>query len=416
MNSAIDVAKSVGIYQVIEEYAPGFVRPRSSSGNACCPFHQDKTPSFHVYERTNSFHCFSCETNGSGIDFVMKMTGLCDPLAAAEDICKTFNLAYTQEPVVAENKTYYDVYAYVESLFSLANTKYAFSDGRFPNDYWISRGLESVVEPYGLGFCPSIWLDKDRRVISFAELIGNKFPFTNLMSLGLVNKYGECVMADRYTIPIRDAKGRTIAFSGRARDIGNPVKYKNTPETELFKKREVLYNWDKAKGFPRVFLVEGQLDALSLIVDGVKNVASTMGSAITPYHLAMIGSAETVLAFDNDKAGREKTARFIKDNPETMTYSLKLGALGASKDFNDMLLCGGSLASMVKPKNIVYGAEFLLQYLASTVDLGHLADREFLYKTMKTLLAKAPYTEVAKDMFAALTCRRLGMKGQWRYL
>ncbi|MCL2796775.1 MAG: CHC2 zinc finger domain-containing protein [Firmicutes bacterium] len=184
MATAIDTARGVGIYSVIEKYMPGFVRPKAAGANACCPFHKDNSPSFHVYDKTNSFHCFSCGASGSGIDFVMRATGLCDPLAAAQDLCGEFGLDYAKEEPKPEHALYYNVYAYAESLFALANTRYVFPDGSTPNDYWVGRGLESVVAPYGLGYCPPTW-KLNGRPAKFAELIKARFPGSDPVSIGL---------------------------------------------------------------------------------------------------------------------------------------------------------------------------------------------------------------------------------------
>lgn len=411
MASAIEQAKSVAIRDVISRYVSGVQFPYHNNANMSCPFHKDAAPSFHIYPHTNTFHCFSCGAGGTVIDFVMHATGLIDPLAAAKTICDDFGLEYEQVPVDEKYALYYDVYKYTESLFMKANTRYVLPDGTVPMAYWKKRKVDGLVNSYGLGFCPPAFLDSSRRVVPFAKILKAKFPGCDPYEYGLTDKAGNCLFSDRYMFPIRDARGKTIAFSGRARDNSSPAKYKNSPETEHFHKRSLLYNLDVARGYGSVIIVEGHVDALSLIVSGVPNVVAAMGTAITPEHLTHLQNKRILLAFDNDNAGMKKQAGLVSENINKIKFDcLKVGTLGKYKDFNEALVAGKDCAELVNKIHWCFGLEYLLQWYKVTSDLSNVYDRDNLYENMCKYINNCCYGDVVQNYVYKHTLRLLGIK------
>lgn len=392
-NNVFDAAKSVSIRDVINKYSKVNTSMGRFGGNIPCPLglHEDNKPSFHIYDNTNSFHCFSCGCSGSTIDYVKFATGLADNVDAAKDICESFNIQYEDNYVKdTEYDTYVSVYKWCSELFVKHNDLTAMS-------YWKSRCLDSLIDKYGLGYCPTVFMDSNNRVVSFKAMLKKQFPSipeATLDSYGLYDSYGQCVFADRFIFTIKNAKGDPVAFSGRS--LTDQAKYKNSKETKYFQKRTILYNIDKAKGYPLVYIVEGQCDALSLVVSDIPNAVASLGTAFTADHINLLKGKQIVLAFDNDDAGRKTMAKLIEDNPDADL--LVLNNFNATyKDFNEALQSGVDLKAINKLKKL-YGPEYLIMYLKDTLDLSDLSNRVELHKRVSRCAKNAH--PVAKDYYA----------------
>ena len=393
-SNVFDAAKSVSIREVIQKFSNVNVVTGRYGGNIPCPLgrHEDNKPSFHIYDNTNSFHCFSCKNSGSTIDYVKLVTGLVNNVDAAKLICQEFGISYEDNyQKDTEYDKYVQVYEWVSKLFVKCN--------KFNNalEYWKSRGLDSLIDKYGLGYCPAVFTDDSNTVATFKSMLVKQFPNISqatLDSYNLYDNYGQCVFADRYMFAIRNSKGDVVAFSGRTA-TDDPVKYKNSKETKYFQKRKVLYNLDKAKGYPFVYIVEGQCDALSLVVSGIPNVVASLGTAFTTEHLELLKGKDIILAFDNDDAGHKTMAKLIEEHPQLPVFVLD-NLADNYKDFNEALIGGLDLKSLLKKR--VYGPEYLLNYLKDTLDLSNLENREELYfRVSKAAKYSSP---VAKDYYA----------------
>ena len=393
-SNVFDAAKSVSIREVIQKFSNVNVVTGRYGGNIPCPLgrHEDNKPSFHIYDNTNSFHCFSCKNSGSTIDYVKLVTGLVNNVDAAKLICQEFGISYEDNyQKDTEYDKYVQVYEWVSKLFVKCN--------KFNNalEYWKSRGLDSLIDKYGLGYCPAVFTDDSNTVATFKSMLVKQFPNISqatLDSYNLYDNYGQCVFADRYMFAIRNSKGDVVAFSGRTA-TDDPVKYKNSKETKYFQKRKVLYNLDKAKGYPFVYIAEGQCDALSLVVSGIPNVVASLGTAFTTEHLELLKGKDIILAFDNDDAGHKTMAKLIEEHPQLPVFVLD-NLADNYKDFNEALIGGLDLKSLLKKR--VYGPEYLLNYLKDTLDLSNLENREELYfRVSKAAKYSSP---VAKDYYA----------------
>jgi len=402
MPSMYDVANKIPIKTVIEDYTGIKTNIR---GNVSCPFHEDAKPSFRIYEKTNSYHCFSCKSNGTPINFIMDLTGMTAE-GAAKELCDTYNLQYTNpKPMNPDYKNYTDVYEYVAGFFNALNkhkkaVKY---------DFWHKRGISSaLVDEYKLGYSLDTYISsKTNQVISFKDIIRSKFPSIDELTLdsyGLYDKYGQAVMTERFIIPIMDHKGNVVGFSGRdATDNPNIPKYINTPETEYFKKKQLLFNYHQAKKYPTIYVVEGYMDALSLISAGIKNVVASMGTSFTEEHMKLLADKEIILAFDNDSAGRDSIMKLIERYPNKH-FKVYVGTT-KYKDFNEAWMDGDDLSRVTKPKNNIYAVEFMIRYLKEKLDLSVLYNRELLYN--KVNAASKTYSPVARDYFATILQRLL---------
>jgi len=290
---------------------------------ACCPFHGEKTPSFWVSPDKQFYHCFGCGAHGTVLRFLMEHDRMAFP-EAVEELAQRLGLEVPHEggPGAAANTKRVD-----EPLYELMTKVAGFYVETLGRDtrarqYLERRGLErATIEHFGIGFAPNSWNEVLRRFgASEAERRA-------LAELGLIIerergsiREGEHYydrFRDRVMFPIRDVRGRVIAFGGRIIDQGEP-KYLNSPETALFHKgRELygLYETRKARSnLKRLLIVEGYMDAVRLHQAGIDYAVATLGTATTPEHFKRIFRLvnEVVFAFDGDKAGRAAAWRALQ--------------------------------------------------------------------------------------------------------
>lgn len=399
MPSMFDVANVMNIRKVITHYTGEDVM--STRGNISCPFHDDKSPSFRIYDNTNTYHCFSCGDSGTPVNFVANYNSL-TPQGAAEQIAQDFNLNYSKPKPNPEYDQYVKVYNYVAKFFNVLNRhKEAVSE-----DFWNTRGLGSLTKEYLLGYCLKTYINKhDNTVMTFKDILKSNFRDISdevLDSYGIYNKYGHCIFGGRYVFPIQDSRGNVVGFSGRAsKSMTGVPKYINTAENKFFKKRELLYNWHEAKKYPTIIIVEGYTDALSLIDQGIKNVVASMGTSITDKHLDLMSDKQIVLALDNDMAGKCKMVDIIENNPSKI---FKVYELEGHEDFNAGHMEGVKYTMNID-KETIYGPEYLIRFLKEELDMGFLYKREELFSRVNAVSKQ--YSPVARDYFATILKRLL---------
>jgi len=397
MASIYDVANAVPIRDVIRDFAG--VNTIHKHGNIACPFHKDQKPSFSIYDNTNSFYCWSCKTNGTPINFLMELLGLTAE-GAAKELVDKYNLPYTEsKPIDPAYKQYVDVYAYVADFYHAMNRH----KEAIAQDYWSKRKLDSLVDSYQLGYCPAVYIESDTQtVFPFKTILKQKFPSIDdalLDSYGLYDKYGNSIMAGRFVIPIKDRRNNVVGFSGRSLNPNEP-KYINTSENAFFKKRYLLFNGYEGLKYPHVYVVEGMLDALSLVVKGIPNVVSTMGTAFTKDHFDMLSDKHVILSYDQDTAGKEAMLDLVERYPQKLfeVYIPKF----KYKDFNDALMADEDFSD-VKVHHAIYGTEFMIRYLKETLDLSLLKAREELYDRVNR--NSKHHSVIARDYFSTILKR-----------
>lgn len=421
MANVFEVAKSISIKQVYERFSGNILPKHLNRGNVSCPFHEDAKPSMHLYEKTNSFYCFSCKKSGTSIDLYKEILGLVDDLEAAKDLCEAFGLEYDIQQPNPAYKNYVDVYKFAASFYN-----FMLHTTLCPNRmYFKDRHLSSVEKDYLLGYCPSVIIDKDNRVLNFKSFLMNNFPNIPeyvLDSYCLYDNRGNSIMAGRYVFTIFDSKGNPVAFSGRSIDPDNPAKYLNTPETLFFKKRYTLYNYHKAKKYGTVIVVEGYCDALTLIASGYENVVAAMGTSFTEDHIKLLKDKEIILSLDNDNAGKLQMFNLIKTN---RAIPFKVLKWEGAKDFNDLLLTDAhKLIAIFRNPKVISAPEYLISYLKEVLDLTLLQNRDKLWIELASLigandkryLMKYPintiYTPVSYDYYWTIVKRLIkGKRG-----
>jgi len=277
------------------------------------PFNKEKTPSFYVNPERGSYYCFSSGQGGDMFTFIEKMEGV-DFKGALIILAEKAGVEIVYEKGasgVDKNKKdkLYEACAQAEAFYTSLLMEGKGVEGS-AYAYALSRGLsEETIKEWGLGFAPDGWRGL------FEKLLGEGFTEAELVSAGLIKEADEKKgtyydrFRNRLMFPIRDSVGRTVGFTGRALDPKDQAKYLNSPETDLYKKSDILFGMDKAKDAIRTrgfaLMVEGQMDLLMLHQIGFKNTIALSGTALTPSHLALIKryADNLMLALDSDRAG-----------------------------------------------------------------------------------------------------------------
>ncbi|KRL01251.1 DNA primase [Liquorilactobacillus capillatus] len=315
------IRSSVNIVDIVGQY----VQLRKSGKNyfGLCPFHEEKTPSFSVTEEKQIFHCFSCHRGGNVFKFIMEIENLSFPDAVlrvaelgniklAQKVTQNLNNNGTAES--SETTKLKKMYGDAAQLFNhiLVNT----AMGEKALTYLHERGLnDAMIKEFNLGYAPT----EELLAAFFKEkgleqqLLRKSGLFVELQDGSLKERF-----YNRVLFPIRDPQGKTIAFSGRllVKDNKQP-KYLNSPETKIFNKRKVLFNFDKAKSEIRhqksALLFEGFMDVLAAYRAGVKNGLASMGTSLTNEQIYLLERVTDHLdiCYDGDDPGQHATARAL---------------------------------------------------------------------------------------------------------
>ena len=272
---------------------------------ACCPFHAEKSPSFHVEDRKGRYHCFGCKASGDVFTFLVEKEGLSFP-EAVEQLAGEASIVLPKfTPAEAEKEKVRDsLYDVMELASIYFQSKLWESEGSNALSYRRSRGLkDETIKEFGLGFASSSKVGLKNFILS-KEISETQMVEAGLLLSGEDFPTSIDRFRERIIFPIQDAKGKTIAFGGRAMSKDAPAKYLNSPETPLFSKGKVLYNFSRARqeAFDKgsVVIVEGYMDAIAVYQSGNKNVVATLGTAMTEDHLAIVWRLvpQPVLCFD----------------------------------------------------------------------------------------------------------------------
>ena len=313
-DSSVEAVKSATeILPLVEDY----VRLRKAGGTykGLCPFHQERTPSFIVTPARGTFKCFGCGEGGDAIAFVEKLEQV-DFVGAIEFLARRFGVELEFEEISPEADRARRRRERLEQLLERATAFYErmlwdSEAGAFSREYLAGRGLgEEVSRQFRLGYAPG-GPTLARRAVQ------EGFEEDELLAAGLVNRRGNDYFARRLVFALADARGRVRGFQARKLHEDDPLqaKYVNSPESDLFKKGDLLYGLDTARQAiakeDRAVVVEGNTDVLALRQAGFQPVVASMGTALTEAQLRELGrlTKRVFLCFDADAAGRDATLR-----------------------------------------------------------------------------------------------------------
>ncbi len=364
-DTVAEIKDRLSITDIISPYVKLTRAGRSLRG--LCPFHKEKTPSFHVSPERGSWHCFGCGEGGDGFTFIQKIEGVDfkDALKLlAEKAGVTIEYTGGASP---EEKSKVER---LRALMARAGEWYAGKlAGTSAEEYAKKRGLtKETIEKWRIGYAPEAW----RAILEALTVEG--YSIGELLSAGLIKeadgKPGTYYdrFRNRLMFPIADAGGRIVAFTGRALSADEPAKYLNSPETELYHKSEILFGLDKAKDAIRVrkfaMLVEGQMDTLLAHQAGFENAVALSGTALTDRHLTLIKrhSENLMLVLDADAAGLKATSRSAVLALE-QGLRVKAARLPSGKDPADLII-ENEKDFVLRIKEAQPVAEFFLAVLA----------------------------------------------------
>lgn len=329
------------IVDVISGYLP--LKRSGRTFKALCPFHQEKTPSFIVHPEKQIFHCFGCSAGGDVVSFVMKYENLTFP-EAFRNLAARVNFSLPEPSrrspeVVSESEALYEVYRWAQEYYS-ENLKDP-EKGRAAREYLAKRGFgEEILKEFPLGWATGEW----RGLFEFLVRRGAKEAV--LYRSGLIQRSREGHPYDlfrgRLLFPICNLQGKVVAFGGRGLGDETP-KYLNSPESAIFRKRRELFGLHLTKRFlssgeSRILIVEGYFDFLRVYGSGFRNVAATLGTALTEEHVRVLKRfvPEAVVTFDGDQAGEAASLRGLEVFLEG-EMSVKVAVLPRGKDPDSLI-------------------------------------------------------------------------------
>jgi DNA primase len=381
---------------------------------ACCPFHDERTPSFTVSPDKQFYHCFGCGAHGTALGFVMEFDHL-GFVEAVEELAARAGLDVPREGgETGAARPNDDLHVALEraALFfrqSLAGEARA-------REYLAGRGLTGdSLARFGIGYAPSRWdallerygtTPEERQTLSRAGLVIERTD-------GQAGHYDR--FRDRVMFPIRDVRGRTIGFGGRVLDKGEP-KYLNSPETELFHKGRELYGLYEARqatrNLARLLVVEGYMDVVRLHQAGITYAVATLGTATTPEHLQRVFRlvGEVVFCFDGDRAGRAAAWRALENAVSEVKQGRQLRFLFLPDGHDPDTLVGeeGAQAFEARIAGAIPLADYLIGELASRCDVASVDGRARLVELARPLIKRIP-SDVYRELLTGQLASVVGM-------
>ena len=380
-----------------------------------CPFHDDSSPSFSVNPDKQVYHCFGCGASGGLISFIMEYDNM-DFVSAVESLASLAGLEVPTEatdPEAGKRKVLYEILEIADQAFRKA-LKSDPSRERAVS-YLKGRGLTgTIAHRFGLGYAPDGWR------FLYDQLSADTQIKKKLLDAGLtvVNSQGREYdrFRERVMFPIRDIRGRTIAFGGRVLDDSKP-KYLNSPETKLFRKSDTLYGLYEARqvcrSLDRVLVVEGYMDVVALSQFGIDFAVATLGTSLTSQHLDRLSrqTTQVIVCFDGDKAGRTAAKRaldtmlpFLSDE-----FSIRFLFLPDGHDPDSLVRGEGTDAFLSRLNDALPISEALIHLLSDDVDLTKIDGRARLTALALPKIAKIPvsiYRSLMLDSLSELSGTR----------
>mgnify|MGYP005839852485 CR=1 FL=1 len=362
----------------------------------CCPFHNEKTPSFHVF--ADHYHCFGCGAHGDAIRFLMETEGQ-DFMGAVRALAAEAGLEVPEtraRPEEARRARLREAVAVAAAWFA---EQLAGPGGAHARAYLASRGVDAeLARAFGLGWAPAGGLEAAVRA---------RLPCADralLAEAGLVTDEGRQRFRERLIFPIRDPRGRPLGFGGRLLGAGEP-KYLNSADGPLFHKGRLLFNLDRAaapaRKAGRLILVEGYMDVIGLARAGIAEAVAPLGTALTEAQLELAWRvvAEPVLAFDGDAAGLKAATRagqlaLARIGPGR---SLRVALLAAGEDPDDLARRGGAAAVEALVASAVPLERFLFERAAAEAPLDTPERRADFRRRLADLTATIGDPELRRD-------------------
>ena len=405
-----DLLDRLDIVEVIDRRVK--LKKAGKNYSACCPFHEERTPSFSVNPERQFYYCFGCGAGGNALGFVMEYERL-DFREAVEGLAQSVGLEIPQddprssnEPVRDQNKPLYEALERASKFYEHALRQHA--ERHKVVNYLKGRGLTGeIARDFRIGFAPAGW-------DNLMQANGTDEPAQDvLMRSGMLVKNDKGRTYDRFRervmFPIQDQRGRVIAFGGRVLGDDKP-KYLNSPETPVFQKSRELYGLWQARKHPRrlerVVVVEGYMDVIALAQHGIHYAVATLGTSTSETHLERLFRLvpEVVFCFDGDDAGRKAAFRGLEATLPAMQdgRQAKFLFLPEGEDPDTLVRAKGRAYL----ENLFDHADpletFLFKHLAEGLDLESMDGRARFSKLAAPHLHRLPEGVFKTLMYQAL--------------
>jgi len=389
------VRNASDIIEIARSYLP--LRQKGQDFWACCPFHSEKTPSFAISSPKQFYYCYGCHESGNVFKFIMKMENLSWPEAVAM-LAKRANI---EIPQTNDNSNWLKARQKRERLYealNLARDYYCRNLYRAQNkealDYLHCRGIDDdLIKLFHIGYSDS-W----QGVVE--ELKQHGISEDIMREAGIVAKREDSnrvwdAQFERVTFAIHDVYGNCVGFTGRTmKKDDNLAKYKNTTETSVFNKSNIVYGVDVMKNLTRgkhingLIVVEGNVDEIAMIKHGFVNTVACMGTALTKFHAGVIRrfSQLVYLCLDGDSAGQNATLKSI-DTLQEAGLTVKVIVLPGGQDPDEFLQQSGAEGMQKMIDKSIGGLEFKLEYIKKHCDLNDkIGKTEYLNQVVKLLV------------------------------
>ncbi|HRY30898.1 MAG TPA: DNA primase [Candidatus Paceibacterota bacterium] len=406
------IKERLGIKEVVESYIKLEKTGKNYRGR--CPFHNEKTPSFFISPERDSYYCFGCGAKGDIFSFVQQFEST-DFVGSLKILAERAGVEITHESSGAETKN-----KQLKKILEEATSHFQenLSGNKLALEYLKKRGLkEDTIKSWRIGFAADSW----RELYDFLLKKGHKD--SALIDAGVVKRGEKGGLYDyfrsRVMFPIFNSSGEPVAFSGRifGAEESETAKYINSPETELFKKSEVLYGFDRAKSHIRKndfsILVEGQMDLIMCHQAGYKNAVASSGTALTERQLGMISriSPKLVIAYDSDSAGFKASERAWQ-MALGLGMDVKIADLVGGKDPADIIL-----ADVKKWREAVKNSKHIIEILIQKIENEVKGKREAGLEVSEKII---PYLFMIKNKidqahFVKAVSDRLGIREEAIY-
>lgn len=400
----VDLIDRADVVEVVGRHVQ--LKKAGKEYKACCPFHDEKTPSFTVSPSKGFYHCFGCGAHGTALDFLMQYDHL-EFVDAVESLAGLMGVEVPREESQRPARSY-------DALFELAGKVARYFEQELKSnqkavDYVKARGVDgATAKRFGIGYAPSGWSNVLDKFGTSREAIDR------LLAVGLVIRKDNGKHYDRFRdrlmFPIRDSRGRTIGFGGRVMGDEEP-KYLNSPETVLFHKGRELYGLYEARqalrNIERLVVVEGYMDVVGLARHGIDFATATLGTATTDEHLNRLFRMcdEVIFSFDGDRAGRAAAWKALENALPQIREGrqIRFVFLPDGQDPDSYVHEHGANAFMTALDNALPLSDFLIEELSDQVDMESVDGRARLAEMARPLVSRIPagvYRELLTERLA----------------
>jgi DNA primase len=406
-----EVRTATNIVDVVGSHVS--LRKRGKNYTGLCPFHAEKAPSFTVSNEKQIFHCFGCGASGSVFDFLMRMRNL-DFAEAVRELAGRSGIALPQRQETKQAKRLRELADSLRQANEIAASYFSRTltekgSGEKAREYLRSRGIsKEAIRDFQLGYAPQSWDGLKRFLLS------KKVDMEVAVQAGLLVKKSGGDSYDRFRhrliFPIKDMRGLTVGFGGRALDEESLPKYLNSPETPIFHKGRILYGLatarDACRQHEEALVVEGYFDLLALYSQGIHQVVAPLGTALTLNHIRLLSrlAPAAVLVFDGDEAGMKAAMRslelFLREN-----LPVRILTLPAGMDPDDFLTEEGKDSFLQLLKDARPLLEVFLEQSLSSYD-GSVEARLKVVRTATPMLRLLD-SRVTQEAYLRMLSQRL---------